>query len=349
MAHTNTGASDSPGFDAARLDAWLRRQLPDLAGAMQLERIDGGQSNPTFFLSYDNRRMVLRKKPTGEVLPSAHAVDREYRVLHALAGSALPVPATLAFHAGADLIGTPFYVMERLDGRIFSDNTLPGMTPAERRAIYLAMAENLAVLHRLDWVALGLGDFGKAGGFFVRQLRRWNQQWALSKTRENPAIDQLLAWLQANQPPDEETALTHGDFKLGNLMFHPTEPRVIGVLDWELSTLGDPLADVAFNTVTWRTLPSEYGGIRSLDLAALGIPTEHEYLAHYYRSAGRSAQATPFHWAFALLRWAVIFEGIAARAQAGNAVADNAAEVGALSVALARRGLQAIDTPIPHF
>lgn len=314
---------------------------------MRLEKIGGGQSNPTYFVTFDNRRMVLRKKPAGEVLPSAHAVDREYRVMAALANSDLPVPPTVLFHGEVDVIGTPFYLMERIEGRVFADNTLPGMEPAERHAIYMAMAENLARLHRIDWRGVGLADFGKPGQFFERQLGRWTRQWALSKTRENPAIDQLLAWLREHLPQDDETTLTHGDFKLGNLMFHPSEPRVVAVLDWELSTIGHPLADVAFNTVTWRTLPTEYGGIRGLDLQAIGIPSEHEYLAHYYHRANRRTQAMPFHWAFALMRWAVIFEGISARAQSGNAVADNAAEVGGLSLALARRGLEAIHTPVP--
>jgi aminoglycoside phosphotransferase (APT) family kinase protein len=336
-----------PGFEPERLEAFLRHSLPGLQGAMQLQAIGGGQSNPTFFVSFDNRRLVLRKKPGGAVLPSAHAVDREYRVMRALAGSALPVPPTVLYHEAPDVVGTSFYLMERLDGRVFADNSLPGMSPSERRAIYLAMAETLAVLHGLDWAALGLASFGKPGNYFQRQLARWTQQWALSKTRENPDIDALLAWLGAHLPEDDETTLTHGDFKLGNLMFHPSEPRVIAVLDWELSTLGHPLADLAFNTVTWRTLPEEYGGIRGLDLAALGIPDEASYLRHYYRHAGRKTEAQPFHWAFALMRWAVIFEGIAARAQSGNAVADNAAQVGALSVALARRGLESAHAPSP--
>jgi len=334
-------------FDAQGLEIFLRRDVPGLAGAMRLQRIGGGQSNPTYFVDFDNRRMVLRKKPDGEVLPSAHAVDREYRVIRALAESSLPVPPTVLYHAEPDVIGTPFYLMDRVEGRVFADNALPGMVPAERRAIYLAMAETMAVLHSVDWRIAGLEDFGKPGQFFQRQLRRWQQQWALSKTRDNPAVDELMAWLGAHMPDDDETTLAHGDFKLNNLMFHPSEPRVVAVLDWELSTLGHPLADVAFNTVPWRTLPAEFGGIRGLDLQALGIPTEHQYLAHYYRCAGRSTQATPFHWAFALMRWAVIFEGIAARAQRGNAVADNAAEVGALSIAMARRGLEAIDTAVP--
>lgn len=334
----------TPEF-APRLDAFLRTELPTLAGPMRLQAIGGGQSNPTYFVDFDNRRMVLRKKPEGEVLPSAHAVDREYRVMQALAGSALAVPPTVLYHADPAVVGTPFYLMDRVEGRVFADNALPGMEPAERRAIYLAMAETMARLHQVDWHAAGLDGFGKPGGFFQRQLRRWTQQWALSKTRENPAIDELISWLGANMPEDDTTTLAHGDFKLNNLMFHPTEARVVAVLDWELSTLGHPLADVAFNTVPWRTLPSEFGGIRGLDLKALGIPDEQDYLAHYRRAAGWAEQPRPFHWAFAFMRWAVIFEGIAARAQRGNAVADNAAEVGALSVAMARRGLEAINAP----
>ncbi|MEJ8821201.1 phosphotransferase family protein [Variovorax humicola] len=335
------------GFEPARLDAFMRRELRGLRGPMQLERIGGGQSNPTFFLSYDNRRMVLRKKPAGAVLPSAHAVDREYRVMRALADSALPVPSMVLYCDAADVVGTPFYVMERIEGRIFPTHALPGVAPAERRALYLAMAETMATLHGLDWAALGLDGFGKRGAFFERQLRRWERQWALSRTGENPDLDALLRWLADNLPEDDETTLVHGDFKIGNLMFHPSEPRVIGVLDWELSTLGHPLADVAFNTVAWRTLPTEYDGIRGLELAALGIPSEAEYLRHYYHAAGRDSEAQPFHWAFAFMRWAVIFEGIAARSLAGTAVADNASEIGALAAAMARRGLEAIDEPMP--
>ncbi|GLS14821.1 phosphotransferase family protein [Hydrogenophaga electricum] len=341
-------AVSSPEFSSP-LEAFLRQQLPALSGAMRLQKIGGGQSNPTYFVDFDNRRMVLRKKPDGDVLPSAHAVDREYRVMRALADTALPVPPTVLYHPESDVIGTPFYLMERVEGRVFADNALPDMAPDGRRAIYLAMAETLAQLHRIDWRAAGLEGFGKPGQFFQRQLRRWTQQWALSKTRENPAIDALLVWLADHLPDDDRTTLTHGDFKLNNLMFHPTEPRVVAVLDWELSTLGHPLADVAFNTVAWRTLPSEFGGIRGLDLASLGIPDEHDYLAHYYRTVGHDGQAEPFHWAFAFMRWAVIFEGIAARAHRGNAVADDAAAVGALSLAMAQRGLEAIDTPVPHF
>jgi aminoglycoside phosphotransferase (APT) family kinase protein len=332
------------------LETFLRERLPGLRGDMRLEKIGGGQSNPTYFVSFDNRALVLRKKPAGETLPSAHAIDREFRVMQALTETRLPVPPVVLYHDSPKVLGTPFYVMERVPGRVFIDNSLPGLDPAERRSIYLAMGSTLATLHAVDWRAAGLGDFGREGAYFERQLRRWSKQWELSRTRDNPAIDELLAWLVAHVPHDDETTLTHGDFKLNNLMFHPSEPRVVAVLDWELSTLGHPLADIAFNTVTWRTLPQEFGGIRGLDLATSGIPSEHEYLAHYYRCAGRTAsarQAQPFHWALALMRWAVIFEGITARAVRGNAVSADAAEIGALSVALARRGLEAIDTPVP--
>jgi len=339
----------SATFDLCRLDGFVRARIPGLQGSMQLHAIHGGQSNPTFFLHYANRSLVLRKKPAGTLLPSAHAIEREYRVMQALAASAVPVPPVLLYHAEPDVVGTPFYLMERVPGRVLHDNHLPGMAPTERRAIYLAMADTLAALHAVDWRAAGLADFGRAGNYFARQLHRWQQQWALSRTCENRDIDYLLHWLQEHLPQDDaQTTLTHGDFRLSNLMFHPSEARVVAVLDWELSTLGHPLADVALNTIPWRVSPQEFGGLRGLDLAGLGIPCEQEYLAHYYARSGRTRpeqQARPFHWAFALTRAAIIFEGIAARAAQGNAVAENAAQVGALSAALARRARQAIVPP----
>lgn len=330
-------------FDHERLQHGLRRELPDLRGAMRLERIGGGQSNPTYFVSFDNREMVLRKQPGSSLLPSAHAIDREYRVMQALADSELPVPTMILYHQGRELIGTPFYLMERLQGRVFSNCELPGMAPAERRAIYLAMAETMARLHQVDWAAIGLADYGRQGGYFSRQIARWAKQWDMSKTTANADIDRLIPWLGANLPDELETTISHGDFRLGNLMFHPTEARVIAVLDWELSTLGHPLADVAFNCMAFHTLPSEYGGIRGLDLQALGIPGESEYLQHYYRAAGRRDGVTAFHFAFALFRMAVIFQGIAARAASGNAVGDNAAEVGLLAQAFAHRAVEFLD------
>lgn len=330
-------------FETQVLEQFLRARLDGLQGPMRLERIGGGQSNPTFFVSFDNRALVLRKQPASAILPSAHAVDREYRIMQALAGTALPVPKMVLFHEGREVVGTPFYLMERLPGRVFSDCALPGMAPSERRAIYLSMAETMATLHKVDWAAAGLSDYGRAGGYFSRQIARWTRQWNSARTREDADIERLAVWLREHLPDESETTISHGDFRLGNLMFHPSEPRVVGVLDWELSTLGHPLADVAFNCMTWRTLPEEYGGVRGLDLAALGIPQEAEYLQHYYRCSGRSDGITAFHFAFALFRMAVIFEGIAARAASGNAAGANAAEVGGLSAAFARRAVEFMD------
>jgi len=337
-------ATSAPwGFDPQRLQTFLGHALGDAGAPMTLERIGGGQSNPTFFVDFGGRRLVLRKKPAGVLLPSAHAVDREYRVMKALHDSALPVPRMVLYHEDPSVVGTAFYLMERVEGRIFTRQDMPLSTPDERRAVYLEMARVMATLHGLDWAALGLSDFGRAGGYFERQIGRWSRQWEMSATRANADLDALIAWLADHVPSDDTTTLTHGDFRLGNLMFHPQQPRVVAVLDWELSTLGHPLADVAFNTTAWRTLPSEYGGIRGLDLSALGIPSEEDYLATYHTASGRPGRVAAFHLAFALMRWAVIFEGIAARAREGNASADDAAEVGALGPVLARRGLECIE------
>lgn len=327
--------------ETSRLDAFLRGRLPGLQGPMRMARIGGGQSNPTWFVSFDNRELVLRMQPPGTLLPGAHAVDREARVMQALAGTELPVPEVLVFHPGSEVVGTPFYIMARVAGRVFADCALPGMAPPERRSVYLAMGDAMARLHRVDWQAAGLADYGRHGGYFTRQIARWSQQRGTNPdTQVEADIRALCEWLPAHLPDDTETTVCHGDFRLGNLMFHPDQPRVVAVLDWELSTLGHPLADVAFNCMTWRTLPSEYGGILGLDLQALGIPSEDEYLRHYYRLSGRQDGVTAFHFAFALFRMAVIFEGIAARAAAGNAVADNAGEVGTLAAAFARRAME---------
>lgn len=330
-------------FDVNRLAQFLKNKLPELRGPMQVNRIGGGQSNPTFFVSFDNRELVLRKQPASTLLPSAHAVDREFRVMQALSQTTVPVPQVVLFHAERDVVGTPFYIMEKLPGRVFSECALPHMTPHDRKAIYLGMAEAMAALHQVDWAAIGLSDYGREGSYFSRQLARWSRQWAMSKTRDDAAIELLIQWLGKNMPDETETTISHGDFRLGNLMFHPTEPRVVGILDWELSTLGHPLADVAFNCMAFRTLPEEYGGIRGLDLNALGIPLEADYLNHYYKCSGRTDGVTAFHFAFALFRMAVIFEGIAARAASGNAASSDAAQVGGLSAAFAARALEFVD------
>lgn len=336
-------ASAALDFAPERLERFLRERLSGLDGAMELERIAGGQSNPTYFVSFGARRLVLCKKPAGPVLPSAHAVDREHRVLEALGRTDVPVPRTLFYHAGDEVIGTPFYLMERLEGRVAHDNALPGFTAEERRSVYLSMAETLARLHAVDWAAVGLGDYGRPQGYFARQIARWSKQWALSRTRELPDVERLIAWLPEHIPADDTATIVHGDFRLGNLMLHPSEPRVIGILDWELSTLGHPLADLAHAAMAWHSSPDEFGGLLGLDRQSLGIPEEAEFLATYDRHAGHGLRLAPFHHAFALFRFAVIFEGIAARALAGNAAAANAAEVGQLSARFAARAIEIID------
>ena len=310
---------------------------------MSLEPIAGGQSNPTFVVTYPRRRMVLRKQPAGPVLPSAHAVDREHRIMAALASTGVPVPRMLAFHAGREVVGTPFYVMERLDGRVFADCSLPRVEAADRRAMYFDMADTLARLHRVDWQALGLADYGRRGNFFARQVARWTKLWQLSKTRELPDIERLIGWLPANAPADDVTTIAHGDFRIGNMMFHPIEPRIVAVLDWELSTLGHPLSDLAYSVLAWRLLPSEYMGMRGLDLVALWHSERRRYLHRYYASAPDFGRVTAFHTALSLFRLAVIFEGIAARVKSGAATSDNAATVGELSAVFARRAVEAID------
>jgi aminoglycoside phosphotransferase (APT) family kinase protein len=335
-----------PEFAPDRLDAFLRSALPGrTGGAMALERISGGQSNPTFFVSYADAgtRLVLRKKPPGPLLPSAHAVEREYRILKALEGSDVPVPPVLLLHEQDDVVGTPFYLMERLEGRVFHDTALPGVTPQGRRAMYLAMAETLAALHRFDWQAAGLADFGRPGNYYARQLRRWGGQWRETKTQPIPAIDRAIDWLTENLDESAETTIVHGDFRLGNLMFAPDAPRIVAVLDWELSTLGHPLSDAAFSCLPWHSTPAMYAGIVGLDAQALGIPSQAEYLERYCAAAGRTQGPGRFHLAFSLFRFAVILDGIAARAKAGNAAAENAVAVGAMAESFGLRALAVID------
>lgn len=337
---TATDASAVTEFAPDRLDAFLRSALPDRAiGPMSLERIGGGQSNPSFFLSYPDTqtRLVLRKKPPGPLLPSAHAVEREYRILKALAGSAVPVPPVLLLHEAEDVVGTPFYLMERVEGRVFHDTALPGVTPEQRHAMYMSMAETLAALHGFDWQAAGLADYGKPGNYYARQLARWGRQWRETRTRDIPAVDRVMAWLEAHLDDTPDTTIVHGDFRIGNLMFAPDAPRVVAVLDWELSTLGHPLSDVAFSCLPWHSTPQMYGGIAGLDRAALGIPTQETYIARYCAAAGRAAGPGRFHLAFSLFRFAVILDGIAARVKTGNAAAQDAVAVGAMAEDFARQ------------
>jgi aminoglycoside phosphotransferase (APT) family kinase protein len=330
-------------FDPARLGVYLAGRVPGLCGPMRIERIGGGQSNPTYRLRFPDRTVILRKQPAGELLPSAHAVDREHRVMEALAATDVPVPEMLHYGADRAVIGTLFYVMEALDGRVIHDSAIPGAAPAERARMYDSMNDVLARLHRVDWQAVGLEGFGRPGNYFARQIHRWTRQWQASRTRAIPALERLIAWLPEHVPADDETRVVHGDFRLGNLMFHAHEPRVIALLDWELSTLGHPLADLAYNCLIWHATPAMYGGIEGLGHADLGIPAEADYVARYCARTGRADGVTAFHMAFAMFRMAVIFEGIAQRARIGTAAAADAEQVGRLSVDYAERALALID------
>jgi len=339
----------APDFDAGRLDAYLSKiGLP--AGGLQLERTQGGMSNPTYFVQRGHGpgawQAVLRKQPSGEVMPSAHAIDREFRVLTALQGTAVPVPRALHYCEDRSVLGTPFYLMERLQGRVFHAFATPGVSAAERRAMFDAMVATMAAIHRLNVVALGLADYGRPGNYFARQLKRWSQQWAVFRRGDddNPALDQVVAWLAERVPDSELLCLCHGDFRIGNVMFHPTEPRVVGVLDWELSTLGHPLVDLAFNSQAWRMAPDENGGLLGLPLAELGIPPEAEYLERYYALACSTERMSPFHQVFAMFRGAVGSAGVAMRGDAGNGFLPDAARIGRqLARAYAQRGLRLIE------
>ncbi len=334
--------NDAAGRD--RLDAFLRARFPEIDGPLEITPTVGGMSNPTFFLTAGTWRAVLRKQPGAVLVKSAHAIDREFRVLTALAGSEVPVPRPLLWYGAADILDTPFYLMERLDGRVFETHALPGLTPADRRAAYRDMARVMAAMHRFDWRAAGLSDFGRPGNYFARQYRRWADLWPQYRDRPIPDLDALAVWLGSRIPESERLALCHGDFRIANLMLHPSEPRFVGVLDWELSTLGHPLADVGFNLQAWVLAPEENGGLRGLDLARLGIPDERTYVADYEHFAGSDEPMTPFHRAFAMFRAAVGSAGIAARGRGGNAVNAEDAERGdRLARAYARRGVELID------
>ncbi len=327
-------------FDPSRLSAFLAGIFGPAAD-LQIARVSGGQSNPTYFVDFGKRRLVLRKRPAGPLAASAHAVDREFRVLKALESTGVPVPGVILFHAEDDIVGTPFYLMERLEGRVFHDCALPEVCSGERASMYRSMARTLAALHAVDFTAAGLGDFGRPGDYFDRQIGRWSKQWESSPSRPDfPEIDPLVAWLKANKPPDDGVlSIVHGDFRIGNMMFHPTEPRVIAVLDWELSTLGHPLADLGFSCLPWHTWPDEYGGILGKDIAALGIPTQAEYVMTYVEEMPGLSPLTEFHVVFALFRFAMIFVGITDRARLGTAASADAAEVGWLAGRFARRAL----------
>ncbi len=332
-------------FDEGALERHLREHVEGFRGPLTVRQFAGGQSNPTFALSAGGRRYVLRKKPPGTLLPSAHAVDREYRVISALAKTDVPVARAYTLCEDHEVIGTPFYVMELVEGRILRDPTLPGMSRSERAAIYEMMIDVLTRLHRLDPAAIGLGDYGKPGNYFSRQIGRWTKQYEMSRTDDIASMNELLRWLPANIPPGDETRLVHGDYRLENMILHPAEPRILAVLDWELSTLGHPLADLAYNCILYHSAGPTTGGLAGLDFAAAGIPSEPDYLAAYCERTGRPAiEHWNFYLAFSLFRLAAIAQGILGRALQGNASSETAKQVGAQARHLADRAWRLAQT-----
>ena len=330
-------------FDVAALERYMARHVEGFEGPVTVSQFQGGQSNPTYRLSSPGGEYVLRRKPPGKLLPSAHAVDREYRIMTALAPTRVPVPRTYALCEDDAVIGTAFFIMEWVRGRVVADPLLPGMSLAERTRAYDSMNVVLADLHRVDLAATGLSDYGRPGSYFARQIHRWTVQYRASETERIEAMEQLIAWLPAHVPADEPPTVVHGDFRPGNLILHPTEPRVVAVLDWELSTLGSPLADLAYNCMPYRLGPSTLGGVLGAPLAEMGLPSESEYVATYCRRTGRSSIPDwEFYLAFAMFRLAAIAQGIMGRVIAGTANDVNARARGERARPLAETGWETI-------
>lgn len=326
--------------DTLALASWLREQGLTKAREIALQALSGGQSNPTFLLNAGGRRFVLRKKPAGQLLASAHAIDREYRVMKALHDS-VPVPRMLGYCEDREVLGTEFFVMEFLEGRVFMDQSLPGLPPSERGAMYRDMNRVLAALHAVDYAAVGLADYGKPGNYFARQIGRWSRQCEAATLPLPAAMRRLMDWLPQHIPEDDTTTLVHGDYRLDNLVFHPSEPRVIGVLDWELSTLGHPFADISAQCMSWHIPPQLWRGIAGLDLASLGLPGEAEYLRMYVEATGRDpSRDWDFYMAYNLFRIAAILHGIGQRAADGTAAAADAVDTGRKAAPLAELGWQ---------
>jgi len=322
----NTGTKDvveSHRFDEARLASWMTANVPGYAGPLEVRQFKGGQSNPTYQLVTPGKKYVLRRKPPGKLLPSAHAVDREYKVIAALGTTGFPVARTYGLCTDDAVIGTWFYVMDMVEGRILWDQALPQYQPAERHAIFMDKIKTLAELHNTDYEAIGLGDFGRPGNYMGRQVDRWTKQYKASETQAIPEMERLIEWLPATLPAQERTSVVHGDYRLDNMIFHPTEPKVIAVLDWELSTLGEPLADFTYLLMNWVT-----GSIATIaDLKAHGLPTIEETVDYYCSLTGRSGlRDLDWFFAYNAFRLAGILQGIVGRVRDGTANSPHAAE-----------------------
>jgi len=335
--------SDALQFDAAGLEGYLGEHLSDFAGPLVVRQFKGGQSNPTYLIETPARKLVLRRKPPGKLLPSAHAVDREYRVLEALARQSFPVATPRLYCADDSVIGTPFYVMDFVDGRVFWEPGMPASSRDERAAVYDAMNATLARLHSFDPEKIGLGDFGRGESYVARQVDRWSKQYRASETEPIAAMEHLIAWLPAHLPPPSPVRLVHGDYRLDNLIIAPAKPDVVAVLDWELSTLGDPLADFAYHLMQWDMPPSEtgygVGTLVGLDLAVLGLPSRADYVDAYVARTGLDPRPhLAVYLAYNFFRLAAILQGIVGRVRDGTATNENAAAMALMVRPLAEKG-----------
>ncbi len=345
-----TGTRDMAGqhaFDTAKLAQWLGENLPDFEGPLTVEQFKGGQSNPTYKLITPSRAYVMRSKPgpVAKLLPSAHAIEREFRVMNALALTPVPVACMHVLCEDESVIGRAFYIMEFIAGRVFWEQSLPGMAPARRDEIYDEMNRVIAALHSVDLRAVGLTDFGKPGNYFSRQIGRWSKQYLASITEPIAEMDRLIEWLPAHLPAsaldESQVSIVHGDYRLDNLIFHPDEPRIVAVLDWELSTIGHPLADFSYHAMSWHIPPGTFRGVGGLDLAELGIPSESAYIERYCQRTERGDPQVllddwNFYLAYNLFRLAAITQGIARRVVDGTAASPQARATGAATPLLAK-------------
>ena len=334
--------SDRQKFDLGAMQAYMREHVEGFSGELTVEQFKGGQSNPTFKLTADGKSYVLRTKPgpAAKLLASAHAIDREFRVMDALNKAGFPAARQYSLCLDESIIGRAFYIMEFVQGRVLWDQSMPGMTPAERAAHYDEMNRVIAQLHTVDYAAIGLGDYGKPGNYFARQIDRWTKQYKASETEKIEAMDNLIEWLPGNIPPGDDTSIVHGDYRLDNMIFHPTEPRVLAVLDWELSTLGHPLADFSYHCMSWHIPPGQFRGIGGLDLPALGIPSEDAYIAKYCERTGKTIRKEDFNFylAYNMFRMAGILQGIMKRYVDGTASSEQALKAGKAARPMAEMG-----------
>ncbi|MGZ3237480.1 MAG: phosphotransferase [Burkholderiaceae bacterium] len=334
--------SERQKFNVEALQKYMQQHVDGFSGNLSIEQFKGGQSNPTFKLTTDTQRYVLRTKPglSTELLASAHAIDREFRVMDALNKAGFPTAKQYTLCMDESVIGRAFYIMDFVEGRVLWDQSLPGMTPAQRAEIYDEMNRVIAQLHTTDYEAIGLSGYGKPGNYFARQIDRWSKQYKTSETEKIDAMDKLIEWLPNNIPPGEDSSIVHGDFRMDNMIFHPTEPRVLALLDWELSTIGHPLADFSYHCMSWHITPGDFRGIGGLDLKALGIPDEQSYIAKYCERTGKTIRPEDFNFylAYNMFRMAGILQGIMKRYVDGTAASEQALKNGKAARPMAEMG-----------